>query len=122
MSSILFSVPIELSHILLLVGLVYVQLSETWTIKARDASRISAAEMKYIRRTAGYTWTGCKTNTQITKELKITSTLDKLLEYKRNWIQHLNRMPRNRLSTVMKHYSPTGKRDQGRPFMRLLDT
>jgi hypothetical protein len=27
--------------------------SETWTIKARDASRITAAEMKYMRRTAG---------------------------------------------------------------------
>ena len=25
-------------------------------IKARDARRITAAEMKYIRRTAGYTW------------------------------------------------------------------
>jgi hypothetical protein len=35
--------------------------SETWTIKARDASRISAAEMKYMRRTAGYTGTDyCK--------------------------------------------------------------
>jgi len=31
--------------------------SETWTIKARDARRIAAAEMKYMRRTAGYTWT-----------------------------------------------------------------
>jgi hypothetical protein len=31
--------------------------SETWTVKARDASRISAAEMKYMRRTAGYIWT-----------------------------------------------------------------
>ena len=28
--------------------------SETWTVKARDARRITAAEMKYIR-TAGYT-------------------------------------------------------------------
>jgi hypothetical protein len=27
--------------------------SETWTIKAMDASRISTAEMKYMRRTAG---------------------------------------------------------------------
>ena len=32
--------------------------SETWSIKARDARRITAAEMKYMRRTAGYTWTG----------------------------------------------------------------
>jgi hypothetical protein len=30
--------------------------NETWTIKARDARRITAAEMKYMR-TAGYTWT-----------------------------------------------------------------
>jgi len=36
--------------------------SETWTIKARDARRITAAEMKYMRRTAGYTW-------QITKQI-----------------------------------------------------
>jgi len=29
--------------------------SETWTIKARDDRRITAAEIKYMRRTAGYT-------------------------------------------------------------------
>ena len=29
--------------------------SETWTVKVRDARRITAAEMKYMRRTAGYT-------------------------------------------------------------------
>ena len=35
---------------------------------------------EYMRRTAGYTWTDYKTNTQITKELKITPILDKLLD------------------------------------------
>jgi hypothetical protein len=70
--------------------------------------------MKYMRRTAGYTWTDYKINTQITKELKIIPILDKLLEYKRNWIQHVNRMPRNRFTRVMKHYSPTGRRNYGR--------
>jgi hypothetical protein len=53
-------------------------------IKARDARKITTTEMKYMRRTAGYTWRDHKTNTQITKELKITQILDKLLEYKRN--------------------------------------
>jgi hypothetical protein len=56
--------------------------------------------MKYMRRTAGYIWRDYKTNTQIAKELKITPILDKLLEYKRNWIQHVNRMPRNRLPRI----------------------
>jgi hypothetical protein len=68
-------------------------------------------------RTAGYTGTDYKTNTQIAKELKITPILDKLLEYKRNWIQHVNRLPR-----VMKHYSPTGRRNHGRPLKRILNT
>jgi hypothetical protein len=94
--------------------------SETWTIKARDARRITAAEMKNMR-TAGYIWTDYKTNAQIAKELKTTQILDKLLEYKRNWIQHVNRMPRNRLPKVMKHYSPTGSGNHGRPLKRLLD-
>jgi len=69
----------------------------SWTIKASDARIITAAGMKYVRRTAGYTWTDYKTNEQIAKELKITSILNKLLEYKRRWIQHVNtrRMPRN---------------------------
>jgi hypothetical protein len=37
-----------------------------------DARRITAAEMKYMRRIAGYTWTDYRTNTQIAKELKVT--------------------------------------------------
>jgi len=83
---------------------------------------ISNFMRSHMRITAGYTWTDYKTNTQITKELKITPVLDKLLEYRRNWIQHVNRMPRNRLPRVMKHYCPTGRRNYGRPLKRLLDT
>jgi len=94
---------------------------ESWTIKARDARRITAPEMKYMRRTAGYTWTDHETNTQIAKELKMTQILDKLQEYKRNWIHHVNRMPRSRLPRVMKQYSPTGRRNHGRPLKRFLD-
>jgi len=44
------------------------------------------------------------------------------MEYKRNWMQHVNRMPRNRLPRVTKYYSPTGRRNHGRPLKRLLDT
>jgi len=77
--------------------------------------------MKYMR-TAGYIWADYKTNTQIATELKITPVLDKLLEYKRNWIQHVNRISCNRLPRVMKCYSPIGRRNHDRPLKRLLDT
>ena len=88
--------------------------SETGTVKASDGRRITTVEMKYMRRTEGYTWTDYRTNVQIVKELKITAILDKLLEYKRSWIQHVNRMPRNRLPRVMKQHRPTGRRNRGR--------
>jgi len=82
---------------------------ETWTLKASDARRITAAEMKYLRRTARYTWINYKTNVQITNELKITPILDKFLEYNRNWIQHVNRMLRNRLPRVTGGKETTGE-------------
>jgi hypothetical protein len=66
------------------VNIVLKKLISTSKGIARYARRITAAEMKYMRRTAAYTWTDYKTNTQITKELKITPILDKMLEYKRN--------------------------------------
>jgi len=34
--------------------------SENWTTKARDARTVTAAEMKHMRKTAGYTWTDYK--------------------------------------------------------------
>jgi hypothetical protein len=56
------------------------------------------------------------------KEIKITPILDISLEHKRNWIENVNRMLRNRLPRVMKHYSPSGRGNHGRPLKRLLGT
>jgi hypothetical protein len=35
-----------------------------WTTKARDARRITAAQIKYMRKTAGYTWADYETDIQ----------------------------------------------------------
>ena len=45
-----------------------------------------------MRRKAENTWADYKINSHIVKELEITPVLDKLLEYKRNWILNVNRM------------------------------
>lgn len=54
--------------------------SENWTFKARDARRITVAEMKY----AGYAWASYKTNTEVAQELHIAAVLDKKQEYRIN--------------------------------------
>ena len=56
------------------------------------------------------------------KGIKNNTNFRQITGIQENWIQHVNRMPRNRLPRVMKHYSPAGRRNHGRPFKRLLDT
>jgi len=77
--------------------------------------------MKYKRRVAGEIWTDYNTNIEIVKELNVTLILDKIREYRRHSLQHINRMPRNRLQRIVKNYRPKGRRNQGRPLERLLE-
>ena len=53
--------------------------------------------MKLLRPLAGYTLYDHKTNDYIRRELQITGILDKIDEYRRNWFQHLQRMPQKRI-------------------------
>ena len=80
--------------------------SENWIIQARDARRVTATEMKHMRATAGYTWTDDTKITEIAKGLNITPVLDKMRDYRRNWVWNVNRMPRNKLLRIMKNYTP----------------
>ena len=67
------------------------------TKTALSRRRIEAAEMKLLRRLAGYTLYGHKTNDYIRREQRIAGILDKIDEYRRNWLSHLQRMPQNRI-------------------------
>jgi hypothetical protein len=44
--------------------------------------------------------------------------LDKIDVYRRNWLLHLQRMPRNRIPLKSYRYSPQGKRTVGIPKKR----
>jgi hypothetical protein len=68
--------------------------SENWTIKANDKTRITAAEMRFMRTTAKYIWSDYKRNDDILKELKTDHIMGKILKYKNSLIQHVNRTQR----------------------------
>jgi hypothetical protein len=77
--------------------------------------------MKFMRKTANYTWQDHKRNREIMKELETNPVLEKINNYKEKWIQHAHRMERSRLPRAILNYQPSGKRNQGRPLKRLLD-
>jgi len=53
--------------------------------------------MKLLRPLAGHTFNDHKTNDSISRELQTECKLDKIDEYRRNWLLHLQRMPHNRI-------------------------
>ena len=67
--------------------------SENWTLTALQRQRIEVAEMKLLRPLAGYILYDHKTNDYIRLALRITGILDKIDEYRQNWLSHLQRMP-----------------------------
>jgi hypothetical protein len=67
-------------------------------------------------RQRGYSWTDYTTSTETGKELNMTQVLVKIQEYKRNWLQHVNRMPHNRLQRILGKYRTKGRRNQGKPL------
>jgi len=75
---------IKLYNTLVLPGVLHG--CENWTIRAIDTSR----------KTAGYAWTDYKANTENEKELKYSNRCEQNTGIIRNWLQHINRMPRKR--------------------------
>jgi hypothetical protein len=92
--------------------------SEGWTIRKSDESRITACEMKFMRRTAGYTKGDLKRNEEVLKELRVEPILDYICRYQNNWRGHVNRMSRTRIPKAIVYYQPRVKRSLGRPVKR----
>jgi len=107
---------LKIYNTLVLPTFLYRSKNQTLTILQRG--RREAAEMKLLRSLAGYTLYDHKTNDYIRHELRITGILDKIDEYRRNWLSHLQRMPQKRIPLKSYHYRPQGRRTIGRPKKR----
>jgi hypothetical protein len=83
--------------------------SESWTIRKSDESRITACEMKFMRRTAGYTKWDLKRNEEVLKELAVEPILDYICSYQNHWREHVNRMRRTRIPKAIMYYQPRGQ-------------
>ena len=92
--------------------------SENWALTALQRRRTETAEMKLLRPLAGYTLHDHKTNDSVRRELQTECILDKIDEYRRNWLLRLQRMPLNRIPLISYHYRPQGRRTIGRPKKR----
>lgn len=96
--------------------------SEAWTIRKADEQRLTTAEMRFMRRTAGCSLLEHRKNVDILQELKMDPIVNFVQQYRLQWKQHVERMDRTRWPKQILTYVPRGKRKLGRPRKRWHET
>jgi hypothetical protein len=95
--------------------------SENWIINKRDAQKLEAAQMRFLRPLFGLTRLDHQRNPEIRNSLKVDNIVEDIKQYQRRWVDHLERMDRSRLPRLAFQYQPRGCRDRGRPRARWKD-
>ena len=95
--------------------------SETWTITNKNMSRITAAEMRFLRKVQGVTLLDRNRSEDIRNNLSQKPLYDIIKDRKTNWKNHLQRMDYERLPRKVLSYKAKGKRPIGRPMKRWSD-
>jgi hypothetical protein len=60
--------------------------SEICTLKKQDKTKLTTPEIKFLRKTAGYTLMDHKQNKEIIQELQVAPIINKIQNYKTKWI------------------------------------
>jgi hypothetical protein len=96
--------------------------SDAWTIRRTDEKRLISVEMRFLRRTAGYTGWDHKRNEDILTELQMSQMTEFIYQYRKNRKEHVDRMSSDGIPKLILKFQPKGKRNLGRPLKRWKDS
>jgi hypothetical protein len=85
-------------------------------VVAYQIPRLISAEMHFLRRTAGYIRWDHKRNEDILTELQMWQITEFIYQYRKNWIDHVDRMSSDRIPKMIPKYQPKEKRNSGKPL------
>jgi len=89
--------------------------SEAWVLKKREAQRLEAAQMKFLRHLLGITKLDKEKNQCIRENMGAQNIVKEIKQYQKKWLQPVQRMDTNRLPRQALKYRPEGRRNIGRP-------
>lgn len=95
--------------------------SETWTIQRNHRSKLTAAEMKVLRKIANKTKFDHIKNENIRSTLQQESVCTKIENKQLEWFGHLNRMSAERLPRKIMEARQTKRRRRGRPRLTWME-
>ena len=89
--------------------------AESWPLTTKNQSKITAAEMKFLRRIKNKTKRDRIRNTQIREELKQGPLLQRIHKKQLQWYGHITRMDKSRIPKQVHEAREWGQRTRGRP-------
>jgi len=97
--------------------------SEAWVLKERGEQRLEAAQTKFLRHLLGITKLDKEKNQYIREKTGAQNVVKEIKQYQKKWLQHVQRMDRNRIPRQAPQYTrrPKGRRNIGRPKKRWRD-
>ena len=91
--------------------------AESWIVNPKTESRITAQQMKCLRKIAGHTRRDRIRNNVIREELGVTPIIETVEIKALKWLGHVTRMKEERLPKRVMEARPNGGRGRGRPRM-----
>jgi len=83
--------------------------SEAWVLKKREEQRLEAAQMKFLRHLLGITkWDKEKNQRFREKKMGAQNVVEEIKQYQKKWLQHVQRMDRNRIPKQALQHRPKG--------------
>ena len=87
--------------------------SEAWVLRKRGKQRLEAAQMKFLRHLLGITKLDKEKNQCIRGKTGAQNIVKGIKQYQKKWLQHVQRMDRNRILKQALRYRPKGQRNVG---------
>jgi hypothetical protein len=92
--------------------------SETWILRPQGGRRIEIYQMRFRRAVAGVTLRDRIKSEDVRKRLQTGNVVEDVKQYQRKWLEHVERIFPEHLPWQVYFYTPTGRRDLGRPRTR----
>ena len=95
--------------------------TEVGVMQKREEQRLEAAQMEFLRHLLGITKLDKEKNQCIKKETRTQNIVKEIKRYQKKWLQHVQRMGRNRIPKQALRHRTKGRRNIGRPKKRWRD-
>ena len=88
---------------------------QSWRVSKDDMNKLDVFQTKCLRRTCNIFWPNKISNEDLYRRTNSSPISTQIQKHRLRWLGHVLRMPQDSIPKVALRWTPTGKRNRGRP-------